>query len=802
MFKIALCLLLNAAILSAQTSESVVSLRDFSGGLNDSTTPIALKPNESPELLNVEIDNPVGGLKTRPGFITCGSIPSGRTITATHEYIRTNGNQELILTDNISVYSTLDCVTYSTITTGLSELALPYFDTFRDKLWIVNKSTFVITWDGATTVYLNGTGTLPNPPKGQYITHWKERVWLGRTDTEPSSVYFSALTDDSGTNINPSISSAAWPAINAFYIAQDDGSPIYWVKVFKDNLFVGKATGIWRIIFESQFNTEVIQSVSNIGCKFQDSVVELDNLLYFIGNDGIYKFDGNDVVRISQNIDKRFKTLKQPSRLDKYQLWDTATDWLGGTLDINVSTSPTDGSINLRYEDFEDLNYTANPIWTLTAGGALSASNGYLENTDIAGDGIAYVNTPSILAYGTWEFDFYAAGESSVGDIVFITTTTPIGSTYRNGYRISGLGSTYPKLYFDNTLLATGTQLISVNTWNHIKIERSSSGEFTITTPKEIISATHNVLDSSSFFNINLRGTHRIDNIKFIYKSTGTFTSQVSTFSLLSQWRTFDVDQTLNGQSITYQVKTATTPYNLGLTAYNSIVPGAIISTITANKNFQWKANFTTYDTSKTPLLNSAIANYQEGDVTTTRLAAINYDNRYWLTGSTSPATPYNDIVFVKSKLMDTWTVFDIPVSAFTKWNTNLYGGIANTAKVARLNFGMNDDGAAINAYWAWGDQHWPKGLSYKHSLKELYLYYTPVQSAANTKLSYSYDGGTNYTDMTVNLTGTAKFGLNRRLINGGIGNAFRFKVSNNAVDQTLDILGLDAWATPYINRE
>ena len=367
-------LLIPSLAFAAADDERPASLRDFSGGINDNSASVTIKGNEAVDALNVIIDEPWGQLKTRTGYEACGQTPSGNTATNIYEYSQESGARELIVTDNENVWATQDCVNFSTVATGLSQIANPYFDTFRDKVWVVNKSSPVITWDGSTATLLDGTSDKPNPPIGQYITHWKERVWIARTAIEPSAVYFSALTDDVGTDIDPSVSSQAWPSANAFYIAQEDGSPIYGIKVYRDNLFVFKATGIWRIIFESEFDAQIVKSVSNIGCKFQDSIIELDNFLYFVGPDGIYKFDGVDAIRISDNINTTFRKLRQLERLDKFESWDSASDFDSGTF-TDVSSTVYNGSValdynysNTTYDDFEDGDYTANPVWTFGSG--------------------------------------------------------------------------------------------------------------------------------------------------------------------------------------------------------------------------------------------------------------------------------------------------------------------------------------------------------------------------------------------------------------------------------------------------
>ena len=184
-----------SGIANAADTPVSASYREFSGGINNYTASVSLQPNESPDLMNVVVDEPLGSLTQRNGYQTCGTIPSGKTATNLYEYAKNDGSRNLIVTDNITIWQTADCVVFSTIATGLSDQALPRFATVLDNLWIVNGSTWPIVWDGSVATYLDGTGTKPAPPKGKYISYWKSRVWIANTPTAPSSVYFSLLVD-------------------------------------------------------------------------------------------------------------------------------------------------------------------------------------------------------------------------------------------------------------------------------------------------------------------------------------------------------------------------------------------------------------------------------------------------------------------------------------------------------------------------------------------------------------------------------------------------------------------------------
>ena len=181
-----------AGLAQAQDTKGLVgaTYRDFSGGLVENQDPANLQPNQSPSLQNVVIDDPVGSLKPRNGFIQCGVTPSGSKATNLYAFSRADGTTKLIVTDNTNVWSTSDCLTYSTVTTAGNSSYIPYFTTARDKLWIVNGSTWPITWDVTTAALLDGRANTPSPkpPACRYPEYWKERVWCGRDNTNQSGV--------------------------------------------------------------------------------------------------------------------------------------------------------------------------------------------------------------------------------------------------------------------------------------------------------------------------------------------------------------------------------------------------------------------------------------------------------------------------------------------------------------------------------------------------------------------------------------------------------------------------------------
>ena len=822
-----------------QQSPVVGSYRDFAGGLNNDDASVSIAANESPNLLNVVIDNPRGALTQRNGYQSCGTTPSGNIVTNLYEYAKNDGTRRLIVTDNTTVWQTANCIDFSTVTTGLNSLELPRFATVLDDLWIVNGSTWPIVWNGSTSTQLDGQDARPEGPIGKYISYWKSRVWIANVPTSPSSVFFSALVDASGNILDPETSTSAWISTNQLYINRDDGSPVYGMKPYRDNLYIWKETGINRILFESDFDLSLTKNVSNTGSKFNESIVEMDDgLIRFLGEDGIYAFDGISVKRLSSKITPTIDSIKQQTGGQGFQLWDTAANFIEGDL-TDTSTEYYSSKVSIDID--KSTNTVLKATWTITShsGGGVWTYNALGTDTSFSGAGTfsAEQRTPYSISENTI---------SATGAIISVRLRA-----YAQLLTGTGYGTSYMYFISDNELGSStnGYRIKFHATYNpnsrYVAFEKVTAGTVVLLSSHTVTPAENNlecyalkisVFQSSftavdSACGVNLTATDsayremkylivraegystasspalssmRFWNIRYPeYHSTGTYTSQISTFTGLTQWRTFAVDETLNGQTIAYYVRTGTTAYNTSIASWFPISSGLIIST-TADQYAQWKAEFTTTNNSVTPLINSVSMGYATGDTSATAVKGIQYKSRLWLAASTSTANNFNDMVIVESKSpLNSYTLYDLPISAMAIWSGNLYGAIGNTGNIARLDYGDTDDGAAISSFWESRDEVFDKPIFYK-TVNQVILDY--ANSPANTSLSVglSPDQGSTYQTRSVNL-GASSLPRNTAKLNYAPETAlgFRTRISNSTLGYGFKIYGIHPFGTiiPYMGN-
>ena len=855
MRKILLTLCIFSSIATAADVPVGVAYRDFSGGLNNFSASVALAPNESPSLLNVVIDEPPSAITQRNGYQSCGSIPSGNTATNLYEFSRNDGSRNLIATDNRSVWSTADCTNWVLVSTGLPATSFPRFATINNKLWIVNGSNHPIVWDGISTTTLDGTNGSPLAPATKYITFWKSRVWLANSTADPSGVYFSALVDNAGNILDPATSSGAWSNINnLIYFDRDNGSPIYGMKIYRDNMYVFKENNIDRLVFNSEFvigGIQVGKSVSTTGSKFNESIVEMDDgILRFLGKDGVYRFDGSTVQRISTKWTPTFYAMKQPSHSEKSRIWDSNYDFLKGNLS-NITTtyltnsiafdfSPTGPVINFphvtkSYDTFSDGDFTNNPTWIPTGDNYFSVVGNALKyypgNVSGAKKGQLYSSTGTWNT-GEWDLSITEYNPNHALNVIgrYYFTSSGNNPLTSNGYVFEMNKQSYSlfsiSIYKNiaGALTLLGSQNVgtasALNSCSDIRITRDISGQ--IIAQSVSCGFAMSVTDTQ-FMNMGSLGLAleagsdqnsyctsdcpyvAFDDIQapVLIKATGTWTSEVSTATSLSLWKTFNTDETLNGQTINYSIRVASTVAAVLTSTWTSIVSGSGVSS-TTYQYAQWKADLATTNNVVTPALNSGSLSWISGDASLSPITAIDYKSRYWLSASTTAGNNYNDIVMVENKTMGAsvpglnYTMFNIPISAMTLWNNNLYASISNTPNIARLDYGQTDDGAPITSYWQSRAEIDQNPLFYKSINKQI-LDFSTTPSNPSLKIGLSPDMGNTWNYRTVNTGLKAPLPRSTYVINPStitMSLQYSSQIYNNTPGIGYTIYGLHAFGT------
>lgn len=316
--------------------------------LNTASSPTKLKQGQSPNMQDVWVDEKPGSVISAPGFHVVGVIPSNNPPSFCINYFKTSsGTQTFVVSDNATVWTTIDFQAFTPIIVGLSFSFQLRGAVIRDKLWLTNGSDAVRTFDGTSVVLLDGTGGTPNVPRGRYISYHDERVWIYHVSSARSAAYFSSLTDSGGAIIAPD-NVNAWDTVDNFLqISEGDADFGTGMILYRGYLFFFKQYSIWRLVGYDEYTYSRVKTRASTGTRFNESLQELDSLIHLIGVDGVYVFDGEESVRISDIIDPAtasqtafgFNQLQQPNQNN--QFWEVAS-----TADWNAGTVPTDISVN------------------------------------------------------------------------------------------------------------------------------------------------------------------------------------------------------------------------------------------------------------------------------------------------------------------------------------------------------------------------------------------------------------------------------------------------------------------------
>ena len=293
---------------------------DFKGGLNLRADQFNIAHNESPALLNVEVD-PRGGVRRRDAVAKVNATALDNEIISLMTHYEAGTNQ--VLAAALDPATAQSQIFYNTGATGNFTGPVqvgadnPFFDTaqpprhvtFNDYTYIVNgvmlhsdagvTGTAAMRWDGATATGLTPDldGSAGHFPCARYTTAWAEFVWVAYTlesgTTHKNRVRFSAVNDAEN-----------WTA--ADYIDIDigeDGDHITAIIPDADRLLVFKQNSIYAIYGFSRDSFEVRNITRTAGCREgTQPVAATAGVFFWYAEEGIYIVTYEDVAWVFERI--------------------------------------------------------------------------------------------------------------------------------------------------------------------------------------------------------------------------------------------------------------------------------------------------------------------------------------------------------------------------------------------------------------------------------------------------------------------------------------------------------------------
>lgn len=294
------------------------NIKDFTGGLNLVADTFRLADNESPDLLNVDMDRR-GGFQVRRGVLPLIDGISGAMNPRTLHTGKINSTGYTIAQQTTSpnaskMYSTTGG-SWSVITTATSQ------DTgnstqdvcavvFNNTAYWVRGNYSPIKWDGASstsavllTSVFNDTTTPSsgNIPRANHMAVHAGYMWVAGTYESgtyyPNRVRFSWANtfDNSGEN---------WRS--ADYIDIDDGKDsdaITAIIPFRDQLIVFKRDSVYAVYGYSAESFSVVNISNTVGTNDHSAAIATPAGLFFFDHQtGVHVYNGSNVNWVFEQI--------------------------------------------------------------------------------------------------------------------------------------------------------------------------------------------------------------------------------------------------------------------------------------------------------------------------------------------------------------------------------------------------------------------------------------------------------------------------------------------------------------------
>jgi hypothetical protein len=272
-------------------------------GLNDLVSPSLIDNKEFSDLMNVEYDEG-GVVRKRFGYTTVApALTAARGLgfyyTETIRHLCTVDNGTFKYYTGSGSWTSVATITF----TAATDTA---FSQARNKFFIWNGTDGGATWDGTT---LSRPGTMP---KAKFAVYFQNKHIASGVPGQPSRLYISNIADATdftvttgGTqpqpdstndteNGNPNVPGATvfagTPALteaNVIDVRKNDGDKITGLGIFQNSVIVFKERAIYQMTFDSSGNPSVVPITYATGCVSHNSIVSVENDLYFLSRQGV-----------------------------------------------------------------------------------------------------------------------------------------------------------------------------------------------------------------------------------------------------------------------------------------------------------------------------------------------------------------------------------------------------------------------------------------------------------------------------------------------------------------------------------
>lgn len=292
----------------------VIQADDFTGGLNLEANVFQLAPNQSSDMLNVDV-NQRGGVQRRLGCVRRNTTAVGGLSAGSFSPQRLfawdadQGNKLLISTDTKVFYSTTGNFTDLGVTSD-AVLGAQYGAWTSDstsEVYITLGHTYSARkWDGTTltTLTASGPGAWQNDlvtpsgthmPKANHVAVHQDRLWVA--DTKESTTRYP-----NRVRFSHPLFPESWREEDYIDVV-GGGHGITGIVPFAGHLVVFKPQAVYAIHGYSDDTFQLVELTRVVGAINAKAWCATDYGIYFFSYpDGVYFYDGKGIRDVFQNL--------------------------------------------------------------------------------------------------------------------------------------------------------------------------------------------------------------------------------------------------------------------------------------------------------------------------------------------------------------------------------------------------------------------------------------------------------------------------------------------------------------------
>lgn len=303
---------------------------------------------------------------------------------------------------------------------------IPSAIVFNNNLVITNGSDKPMTYNNTTLNDITDT----DAPKGKFIEAHKSRVFIASTSGGPSSIFWSAINDET-----------SWDAAGFEIVFANDNGNITGIRSFADSLIVLKDNGnIYQVVGsfdqDSVGEPDFIRKIDtplNIGTiSGFSAAVGPDGKLLFFSQTGVYSLDARmRVEKVSWDIQNTTDSVILDAGLvsAKSVIFDTTSQWDSGSYASPVGMR---GSGN-KLSNINDLYTISDATKANNLCAIKCATNGDLHYVYVGTDGKTIKHVSNTLA-GTITSTSVVTATGNITDLSFdINSSSNIILAYTSG---------------------------------------------------------------------------------------------------------------------------------------------------------------------------------------------------------------------------------------------------------------------------------------------------------------------------------------------------------------------------------